>query len=121
MRRQSNMQMIEDPTSYFDGGLLSYVGWRILGALLTIFTFGLAFPWAACFMYRWEVENTVISGRRLHFTGTGLGLFGNWIKWWFLILITLGIYSFWVHIKLIEWKTKHTYVIDEFVDEFNDF
>ena len=28
--------------------------------------------------------------------GTGMGLFGNWLKWWFLIIITLGIYSFWV-------------------------
>ena len=39
-------------------------------------------------------------------------LFGNWIKWLLLTIVTLGIYSFWLNIKLIQWKTKHT----EFAD-----
>jgi uncharacterized membrane protein YjgN (DUF898 family) len=42
----------------------------------------------------WKTRHTVINGRRLAFNGTAIGLFGNWIKWWFFCLITLGIYSF---------------------------
>jgi uncharacterized membrane protein YjgN (DUF898 family) len=40
-----------------------------------------------------------------------MGLFGQWIKWLFLIIITLGIYSFWVAIALKKWKVAHTHFI----------
>lgn len=95
--------------SYFDGGLLSYLGWRILGFLVTVCTFGICLPWAYTMIYRWRINHTVINGRRLKFTGTAIGLFGQWIKWWFLTVITFGIYGFWVFIKLEKWKTKHTH------------
>ena len=98
--------------SYFDGGLLQLIGWKILGALVTMFTLGLCYPWAVCMIYRWEAKHTVINGRRLKFNGTAMQLFGNWIKWILLTIITLGIYAFWLNIKLIQWKTKHT----EFAD-----
>ena len=95
--------------SLFDGGLLEYVAWAILGGILTAITLGIAFPWAACMMYRWETNHTVVNGHRLVFEGTGAQLFGNWIKWLLLTIITLGIYSFWVHIKLRQWRAKHTH------------
>lgn len=94
--------------SYFDGGLLSYVGWIILGSLLTSCMFGICYPWALCMIYGWKINHTVIEGRRLQFNGTAIGLFGNWIKWLLLIVVTLGIYSFWVHIKLEQWRVKNT-------------
>lgn len=94
--------------SYFDGGLLQLIGWKLLGGLLTIVTLGLGFPWAYCMTYRWEAKHTVINGRRLRFNGTGMQLFGNWIKWLLLTLITFGIYAFWLDIKLKKWKIKHT-------------
>ena len=93
--------------SYFDGGLLQLIGWRILGALITTLTLGICFPWACCMIYNWEVKHTVINGRRLMFTGTAMQLFGSWIKWLLLTIIKLGIYSFWLNIALIKWKTKH--------------
>ena len=36
--------------SYFDGGLLSYVGHAILAMLIMGFTAGIATPWAVCMM-----------------------------------------------------------------------
>lgn len=56
-------------------------------------------------------KHTVINGHRLVFDGTALELFGHWIKWLLLSIITLGIYSFWVSIDLKKWKTKHTHFI----------
>ena len=95
--------------SYFDGGLLQLIGWKLLGAFITIITLGICFPWAICMIYNWEAKHTVIEGKRLIFDGTALQLFGNWIKWLLLCIITLGIYSFWVSIALKKWKTKHTF------------
>ncbi len=34
--------------SYFDGGLLQFLGWYILGAAITIVTLGICLPWAYC-------------------------------------------------------------------------
>lgn len=98
--------------SFFDGGLLGLIGWTILGAIATIFTLGLLYPWALCQVYGWRINHTVIEGRRLHFSGSALSLFGYWIKWWLLTIITLGIYGFWVNIKLEDWKVRHTYFIN---------
>ena len=95
--------------SYFDGGLLQLIGWRILGALITVVTLGICYPWAVCMIYNWEIKHTVIEGKRLRFDGTALQLFGNWIKWFILCIITLGIYSFWLEISLKKWRTMHTH------------
>lgn len=94
--------------SYFDGGLLQLIGWRILGFLVTVCTLGICYPWAVCMVYRWETRHTVIDGHRLEFDGTAIGLFGLWLKWWILCFITLGIYGFWVCISIRKWKAKHT-------------
>lgn len=98
--------------SYFDGGLLQLIGWSLLGYIITICTLGICYPWAVCMIYRWEVEHTVIDGKRLKFEGTALGLFGQWIKWFLLCIITLGIYGFWIRISLMKWKAKHTHFVD---------
>ncbi len=94
--------------SYFDGGLLSWIGWNILGALITVCTLGICFPWALCLVYGWKINHTVVEGRRLKFTGSAIALFGNWIKWFLLCIITFGIYSFWLFIALEKWKVKNT-------------
>ena len=95
-------------SSYFDGGLLQFIGWNLLGAFVTLITVGICFPWALCMVYGWKINHTVIEGRRLQFKGKAIGLFGNWIKWLLLCLITLGIYSFWLNIALEKWKVKNT-------------
>ena len=95
--------------SYFDGGLAQLIGWRILGFLVTTLTFGICYPWALCMVYGWQVNHTVIEGRRLQFHGRALSLFGHWIKWLVLSSITLGIYLFWVQISLEKWKVKYTH------------
>ncbi|MBR3539204.1 MAG: DUF898 family protein [Lachnospiraceae bacterium] len=95
--------------SDFDGGLLQLIGWTLLGGLITICTVGICLPWAFTMIYNWETKHTVISGHRLAFDGTAIGLFGNWIKWFLLSIITLGIYSFWLQIKLKKWIVSHTH------------
>ena len=103
---------MKNQESYFDGGLLQLIAWKFLGALITVCTFGICYPWALCLVYNWETKHTVVNGHRLRFDGTALGLFGNWIKWALLCIITFGIYSFWLAIALKKWKAKHTHFAD---------
>jgi len=97
--------------SYFDGSLAQLIGLYILGAIITLFTLGICYPWAIVKIINWETKHTVIEGQRLRFEGTAIGLFGLWIKWLLLILVTFGIYSFWVNISLKKWRTRHTYFV----------
>ena len=104
---------MEHEKSYFDGGLLQLIGWKLLGIIITVCTLGICFPWACCMIYNWETKHTVINGKRLYFDGAAIQLFGNWIKWLLLTIITLGIYSFWLSISLKKWKAKHTYFVEQ--------
>ena len=101
--------MGEERNSKFDGGLLQYIGWCILGALITVITIGICLPWAYCMIYRWEAKHTVVEGKRLAFDGRAIQLWGKWILWLLLTIITIGIYGLWVPIKLKKWKASHTY------------
>lgn len=92
----------------FDGGAGTYLGTSILAFLVTIFTLGLAYPYALVLMERWKAKHTFIEGRQLVFKGTGIGLFGHWIKWFFLCVITLGIYLFWVQPRVTRWVVENT-------------
>lgn len=95
--------------SKFTGGLLGMIGIGILQGLIITFTLGLGLPWAVCIKQRWIAKHTIIDGKRLTFDGTGGQLFGNYIKWFLLTLITFGIYGFWLTIKMQQWITKHTH------------
>ncbi|ACZ30883.1 hypothetical protein Xcel_1863 [Xylanimonas cellulosilytica DSM 15894] len=97
------------PTSrfQFDGGAGSYLGVVLLGALITLVTLGICYPFALVLIERWKSEHSMIDGQRLVFTGSATGLFGLWIKWFLLIVITLGIYSLWVAPRLEQWRWEH--------------
>ena len=97
--------------SKFTGGLLGLIGISILQGLIIGFTLGIATPWAVCLKESWIAEHTTIDGHQLTFDGTGGQLFGNYIKWFFLCIITFGIYSFWLTIKMKQWVTKHTHMV----------
>ena len=107
----SNFQGFTGPSMVlehkFDGGAASYFFVGLLSFLVVVLTLGIAAPWAICMVYRWKAEHTLINGHRVQFTGTGAGLFGHWIKWWFFTIITFGIYSFWVQPRLQRWIVEH--------------
>lgn len=99
--------------SYFDGKLLDLIGYRILGCLIILFTFGLAAAWAEKLMIAYKIEHTVYNGKRLKFEGTGASLFVQMFKWIFLSIITLGIYSLWIPLKKENWIYSNTHFEDE--------
>lgn len=94
--------------SRFEGNILGFIGVNVLAALITFFTLGIATPWAMCIKYKWEIDNTVLDGKRLQFVGRGSNLFMQYIKWWILTIITFGIYGFWLYINLVKWRVANT-------------
>ena len=91
----------------FTGGAANYLGTIIVASLLTLVTFGICYPFALVMIERWKADNSTIDGRRIQFIGTGIGLFGLWIKWMLLCLVTVGIYSLWIAPKIQKWKWEN--------------
>lgn len=99
--------------SYFDGGLIELIGWRLLSFLITIITFGIAAPWGACMIYSYQINHTVYNGKRLKFEGTGGDLFVNIFKWVLLSIVTFGIYAFFIPVKKTKWVISNIHFEDE--------
>jgi hypothetical protein len=92
----------------FDGASGSYVGTAASGLVITVVSLGLAAPIAIERRERWRAQHTTINGHRLVFTGKGSSLYPEWLKWWLLTVVTLGIYSFWVVPRLQRWVVENT-------------
>lgn len=99
-------------TSTFNGSVLGLIGINIAFYFICAFTLGIGLPWAYVMKYKWKLSHSIYNGRTLQFSATGGQLIGNYIKWILLSIITLGIYSFFVPIKIRQWKTKHTHFTD---------
>lgn len=99
----------ENKVSKYDGGVLETAIYSLISSIIISITCGIATPWALCFLYKFIISHVIIDGRRLSFDGTGTQLFGNWIKWFLLTIITCGIYGFWVAPRLYNWVAKHTH------------
>lgn len=91
----------------FVGGAANYLGTGLLAFCITLFTAGICYPFALVLLERWKAKHATIDGRKVVFTGTGWGLFGLWLKWLFLSLITLGIYTLWVGPQVQKWKWEN--------------
>jgi len=102
------MSIAGNQKSYFDGGVLQFIGYSILCILISVCTLGICVPWAVCMFIGWQTSHTVVQGRRLKFNGSGISLFGNYIKWWLLCIVTLGIYSFWLYVSMQKWIAQNT-------------
>ena len=93
--------------STWDGGVFDTIVNSIVASLIISITCGIATPWAICYMMKFIIGHAIIDGKRMKFDGTGGQLFGNWIKWLLLMLVTCGIYSFWVAPRLYKWAASH--------------
>jgi uncharacterized membrane protein YjgN (DUF898 family) len=92
----------------FDGGAGTYFGTAVLGFLITVCTLGICYPFALVLGERWRAKHSYIEGRQLVFNGSAWDLFGLWWKWLILMIITAGIYGFWVGPRLARWKWENT-------------
>jgi len=95
--------------SLFDGITWEYIGISILSGILNLFSLGLLAPFCENLMYSWRINHTTYDTIDMEFDGKGFQLLGNYIKWTFFTIITLGIYGLWVPIKKIKWEVKHTH------------
>ena len=96
----------------FTGGVFPVFLFFLWCPLLLLVTLCLALPLVECIVIRWVCDHSIISGKRYKFKGTAGGLFGRYILWWFLTIITLGIYGFWSIRNQIRWMVENIEMVD---------
>ncbi len=103
-----NAVMVTDwKHSFFDGTFWGLLGVNLLVSFVSAISLGFAAPAMTCYRLRWFYRHTCIGGYRLKFNGRGGQLFGKYLLWALLTLITLGIYALWIPIKFKKWETSH--------------
>lgn len=112
-------EILDPNKSVFDGSGLELFIINLVGAFICLVTIGLASPWVICYRIGWDRRHTVYNGGRLAFNGTGIQLFGKWIVWFLLTIVTCGLYSFVMGLKLEQWILSHTTFADEVSDPNN--
>lgn len=94
--------------SEYTAGLLMTIVYNLVSSFIIAISLGILTPFAIVIKQQFVASNTYIEGKRLKFIGTGMGLFGQWIKWLLLTIVTLGIYGFWVNLKMRQWVVRNT-------------
>ena len=121
-RAASRPAPLPPQTSSFDGTLWQMIGWQIACWAITLITFGIAYPWGACLLFRWETEHTTINGKRLKFTGTGGDLFLLYLQLYlifaglilvsalliFLLPFVLVLFGPYMALRIKRWRVEHT-------------
>ena len=107
--------------SFFDGKALNFFGMNLLCNLINVFSFGLLYPTTFCYKLKWVSRHTVINRKKLVFNGKPLSLLKKYILWFFLSLITFGIYGLWLPIRLLKWKSQnfHIKTVGEIEEKFS--
>jgi len=98
--------------SKFSGGVLPVFLFCIWAPILFLITLSFATPFIVCTVIRWICNNSTIGGKSYKFNGTAIGLFGRWILWYILTIITLGIYGFWATRNQIRWIIENVEMIN---------
>ena len=98
--------------SKFSGGVLPIFLFGIWAPILLVITLFLASPFVTCTVIRWICNNSTIGGKNYKFNGTAMGLFGRWIMWYLLTIVTFGIYSFWATRNQIRWVIENVEAVN---------
>jgi len=98
--------------SKFSGGVFPIFLFCIWAPILLTITLFLATPFVTCTVIRWICNNSTIGGKSYRFKGTAMGLFGRWILWYILTIITLGIYGFWSTRNQIRWVIENVEMVN---------
>lgn len=98
------------PESKFTGSIFGLWGVNWLSNFVTLITLSFGMYWAHCYQERWYAKHTEYDGCKLVFDGKGRQYFGKCFVWVLLTIVTVGIYSFWLTVKVKDWTMSHTHI-----------
>ncbi len=80
----------------------------IVVGILALIVMLLLMSWMYTVLLRWMSHHTIVNDHRLVFVGRVGELMKKIVIYWLLTVVTLGIFSIWVPVKLLRWKAANT-------------
>ena len=113
---ENTVGIAEDGSQYqvqFNGTGGQFFVKMLVGYLLTILTVGIYGAWFVCALHKFFASNTTLhqNGQQvgnLDFVGTGGKLFVTFFVGYLLSIVTLGIYAFWLAVKMMKFFSENT-------------
>ena len=105
----THIKGVEENSSHYDGFALSRFFRGVLGFIISLCTLFIAYPFVKCWLIKYQYRNTYYDGKKLSFYGKGSRLFGKWILWLFLGVITIGIFILFIPGRFKRWTIKNTH------------
>jgi uncharacterized membrane protein YjgN (DUF898 family) len=94
----------------FEGKGGKLFGILLVSWLLCAITAGIYTPWAYCKIKKFNLQNTIIDGKRFDFIGTGGQLLVQFLIMYLIAAITIGIYLPWGFCKIQRWIAENTVI-----------
>jgi len=91
---------------------------EIFLAILNLISIGILYPFFLYLRYALVYSKTQIDGYKLVFKGNIFVFYFHYLWWYFLTIITLGIYHFFLEYKLYKWVVKNIYFDNRFGDSY---
>lgn len=107
LAKHTHFEGEEDNNSYFDGGILGFIGTNIFAFFVSFVPF-VGFAWSNIIKLRWYKTHTVIDSRRLVFNGTVGNFFLKYLLWGILTGITFGIFALFVPVNQLKLEAENT-------------
>ena len=103
-------EVVVGAESKYTVGMFKTFMMDFVDGFVSALSLGLLKPMVGVWKTKIRTENTYINGKKLVFTGKASELYRQYIIWWLLSIVTLGIYGIFVAPKkMIEWQCAHTH------------
>lgn len=112
MRLDKKVLKDEVLNSYFKKKLIRYFLTNLGCYFLLFISLGLAYPFVFCLKLRLDTKFICYDNHKLDFTGRGSSLIARWILWFFLSIITLGIFTIFIPKQINKFKISNTHFVD---------
>ena len=100
----------KETRSAFTGGAVMNFLYTFLNVITVIFTLGFAYPLSRLLQLQWKASHTYVDGKRLSFDGDVNEIYGKYVVWVLLSIVTLGIYAVvFLSVHMKRWETENTH------------
>lgn len=96
--------------SYYDGKISEFIILNLILNTMNILSLGILYPFTKCVKLKHLANHSIINNQKIVFNGRAYDLLLHYILHFILIIITLGIYIFWLGISHTKWEVKNSHI-----------
>ncbi len=109
MKKKSSGSTVKRIDSEFRASFFGRLRVKAVVTVGSILSLGFAAPWLICYKQKYMTAHTYINGKKQYFDGKGSQLFGHYMLWLLLSVVTFGVFSYAMPAKIHAFIIEHTH------------